>query len=109
MEKAQGVERSAEEKEENGNRKDMEQMMEVEKIDHERETSRRQLQELDQNVITEEGEETRGFRKTGMGKWKRLTRQGKEVTATLGLEDKENRCSGSKKRDYVAMKEEEFL
>lgn len=46
MEKAQGVERRAEEKEENGNREDMEQMMEVEKIDHERESSRRQLQEL---------------------------------------------------------------
>lgn len=58
----------AEENEENGNKEDMEQMMEVEKIDYERETSRRQLLELDQNVITEEGEEPRGVRKIGMGK-----------------------------------------
>lgn len=58
----------AEENEENDNKEDMEQMMEVEKIDYERETSRRQLPELDQNVITEEGEEPRGVRKTGMGK-----------------------------------------
>lgn len=49
----------AEENEENENKEDMEQMMEVEKIDYERETSGRQLPELDQNVIIEEGEEPR--------------------------------------------------
>lgn len=31
------------------------------------------------------------------------------MTATLGLEDKENKCSGSRKRDYAGKEKKEFL